>query len=309
MMQILFVVSMILLLPVNALAKTGTRTVLDAEKQTVTVPLVPQRIIALSEIDLDSTLALGLQPIGTINGRGQTTHPHYLSSSAMGDRVNKIPLVGDLGRPNIEAIARLKPDLILTSPLRPEVLVLLRKIAPTVVTYQNGDHWKNVFHRVAEILNQKAKAEAFMAQYAKELQIAKSKLKPMKVKTVSIVRWNPRGPAFMYQDSFASLVLRDMGLERPKAQKIPGERHSMPLSLEALDTIDGDWLFVGTLDPRGSDAEALKEIKESPSFQRLSSVKNKHFFTVDGSKWTSIGGPLAALSIVKETSDLMTQSK
>lgn len=290
-------------------AAAGTRTVKDVEGQTVEVPEQAKRVVALSEIDLDSCLALGVKPVGTVNGRGQTSYPHYLQTSPAAELARDVPIVGDIGRPNMEALVKLKPDLILTSPTRPEVLVLLRKIAPTVVTYKSGDEWKVVFTRVADALGQKAKADDFMTSYRKELDSAKAKLATVKDKSVSIVRWNPKGPAFMYRDAFASLVLRDMGFDRPQAQKVPGERHSMPLSLEALNDIDAGWLFVGTLEPRGDATEAMQEIAKSSAFQRLGAVKAKHYFPVDGSKWTSAGGPLAALSIVKETTEMISAAK
>jgi iron complex transport system substrate-binding protein len=287
-------------------AETSGRSLLDAEGQDVVVPQQAQRVVTLSEIDLDSALALGLTPVGAINGRGQTSLPHYLQSAETAGLVKGIQIVGDLGRPNVEAIIKLKPDLILTSALRPEVLELMRKIAPTFVSFKNGDNWKDVLGRVAAAVGREQQAAAFMAGYEKELRAARAKLAGVSDKTVSIVRWNPNGPAFMYQDSFASLVLRDMGLERPASQRIAGERHSMPLSMEALDKIDAGWLFIGTLDPRGDAADAMQTVAKSSSFQRLSAVKSKRYFPVDGSKWTSIGGPLAALSIVKETSAMLS---
>ncbi len=56
------------LLALPALA--DTRQVSDAMGNTVNVPETPKRVITLSEIDLDTALALGVIPVGTINGRG-----------------------------------------------------------------------------------------------------------------------------------------------------------------------------------------------------------------------------------------------
>lgn len=280
-------------------ASAQTRTVIDAEGSAVALPQAVRRIAALSEIDLDSCLALGIKPVATVNGRGQKSHPHYLQSQGVSD----VPVVGDLGRPNLEALIRLKPDLILTAPTRPEILALMRRIAPTAVTYRNSDPWKLVFDRVATILGREAAAAEFLARYEQELRAARGRLPSLQGKTVSIVRWNPNGPAFMQRDAFASLVLRDLGLDRPPAQQVEGQKHSMPISLEALHMIDADWLFIGTLEASGESATAMREVADNPAFQRLTAVKSKRHHPVDGSKWTSVGGPLAALSIVKETAD------
>ena len=285
----------------------ATRTVTDAEGTQISVPDRPMKVVALSEIDFDISLALGASSVGTVNGRGQNGHPHYLETSEYAATIKTIPIVGDIGRPNMEAIIKLQPDLILTAPSRPEVVMVLRKIAPTFVSHKNGEPWKDVFNRVAVSLNREAEAKTFMAKYEQELTDAKAKLGNKVGQTVSIVRWNPNGPAFMYQDSFASLVLRDLGFTRPEPQKIPGQKHSMPVSFEALNIIDADWLFIGTLDPKGDAASAMQEMHNNAAFKRLNAVKANQYYTVDGSMWTSIGGPIAALDIVRKARDVMSK--
>lgn len=286
------------------------RMVTDAEGNSVTLlESAPKRIVALSEIDLDIALALGLTPAGTINGRGQKSHPHYLKNMPEAAQVAGIPIVGDLGRPALEAVIKLKPDLILTAPSRQETLMLLRKIAPTFVSHKNGDHWRDVLGRVAPVLQREDQAKAFLASYDQEVAAARAGLVPVIGKTVSIIRWNPTGPAFMQRDSFASLILKDLGFERPASQQEPGQKHSMPVSLESLQVIDADWMFVGTLEPSGDAADALRDMAANPAFARLGAVRAKHYFPVDGSKWTSVGGPLAALSIVREARALILGAK
>jgi ABC-type Fe3+-hydroxamate transport system substrate-binding protein len=50
-------------------ATSQPRTIADATGHPMTVPAAPQRVIALTEIDLDAALALGVKPAGMINGR------------------------------------------------------------------------------------------------------------------------------------------------------------------------------------------------------------------------------------------------
>src|SRR5690554_1422860 len=66
-----------------------TRTVVDAAGKSVAVPWRPERVVALSEPDLDAMLALEQKPAGTVSGRGQTSTPRYL-----GDLPAGIPIVG-----------------------------------------------------------------------------------------------------------------------------------------------------------------------------------------------------------------------
>lgn len=284
-------------------AQAGTRQVLDANGQSHTVPDDPQRVVVLSELDLDSALTLGVQPVGTVNGRGQGTLPRYLL-----DKAGKaIQVVGDLDNPNLEKLIDLEPDLILTGQTKPELLALLQEIAPTVVTGNWGEPWKTVFNRSANVMNKEAEAKAFLARYDARLAQARSKLAKHQGEQVSIVRWNPKGPSYMHGGTFASSVVTEMGLARPVHQIGDKSPHSPALSLESLNLLDGDWLVVGTLSASGDAVDAMKQAEQTPAFQQLGAIKGKRFGAVDGSLWTSTGGPQAALRVIEDVEGLLTK--
>lgn len=287
----------------KAVDNEAMRSIHDVYGKTIEIPAQPKRVITLSEIDLDSTLALGLTPVGTVNGRGQQTLPRYLQAVIKQD----IKIVGDLSRPNMETILELEPDLILTTPNRPEVLALLNEIAPTVVTFKRGEPWKDTFNRTAGILNRQKEATAFMARYQQAVQQSKANIGDKVGQTISVVRWNPKGPAYMFKDSFASQVIADLGMTRPANQQDPGHTHSLSLSLEALNVLDGDWMVIGTLSTSGDAVDAMKQAESNPAFKQLSAIQTKRFEAVDGSLWTSVGGPLAALSVMQDIVKLVNK--
>ncbi|MGE6167115.1 ABC transporter substrate-binding protein [Aeromonas rivipollensis] len=284
-------------------AQAGTRQVLDANGQSHTVPDDPQRVVVLSELDLDSALTLGVQPVGTVNGRGQGTLPRYLL-----DKAGKaIQVIGDLDNPNLEKLIDLEPDLILTGQTKPELLALLQEIAPTVVTGNWGEPWKTVFNRSANVMNKEAEAKAFLTRYDARLAQARSKLAKHQGEQVSIVRWNPKGPSYMHGGTFASSVVTEMGLARPAHQIGDKSPHSPALSLESLNLLDGDWLVVGTLSASGDAVDAMKQAEQTPAFQQLGAIKGKRFGAVDGSLWTSTGGPQAALRVIEDVEGLLSK--
>ncbi|TQV87231.1 ABC transporter substrate-binding protein [Aliikangiella coralliicola] len=283
-----------------------TRSVFDALGNKVQVPVEPKKVVALSEIDYDSTLALRIAPSATIRGRGQGDIPRYLKPIAKQlDSSMELSIVGDIGRPNLEKIIELQPDLIITSQQRPGVMKQLSLIAPTVVTAKRGESWREIFARIATVLNRESEAGLFLEQYHQRLEDVKTNLKNSKNSTVSIVRWNPKGPAYMFNDSFASLIVRDLKLQRPKVQQQKGYHHSRPLSLEALHQIDADWIFLGTLDGTGDAVDAMQVARNSEPFKQLKASRQNQVIPVDGSLWTSVGGPLAALQVLKDIEQAM----
>ena len=72
--------------------------------------------------------------------------------------------------------------------------------------------------------------------------------------------------------------------------------HSDVLSLENLSQVDGDWLFLATLNEDGQ--AAVDAAKQSSAFTRLNVVQQEHVVPVDGQLWTSANGPLAAQAIL-----------
>lgn len=272
------------------------KTVTDASQQEVTIPDEPKRIVVVDEVDLDALLALGVQPIGTTMGRGQQTPSRYLSEQTEG-----VEVVGAFYRPDAERLLDVDPDLILAGGVPiPPVMAKLRSIAPTVATYNLGDDWKTAFANIADVVDREQEQVEFMKRYDARVADVKARLEAAGIRSVSVVRWNPKGPAYMLADAFSIGVLKDLGLSQPEYQRQPGMAHSEPLSLEALHLIDADHLFIGTLAPEGEAVEAMNEAMRAPAFAQLKAVENGNVSLVDGSYWTSLGGPLAAMRIIDE---------
>jgi iron complex transport system substrate-binding protein len=282
----------------------ATRGVVDATGATVQVPARPQRVVALTETDLDSALALGVQPVGVTNGRFAKDVPGYLKSKLTG----RYTVVGDLGTPVLEKVAEARPDLILAGFIPDKkVIDQLKKITPaTVLTTKMAEDWKTTFTRTAGILGKQAEGKDVLAAYDKHVADVKGRLGGNAGAAISIVRWNATGPSYMLKDAFSSLVVRDLGFERPKGQLTPaGFSPSDALGLENLKILDGDWMFLGTLNPDA--AAALKDAAKIPAFKDLPVVRAGHVVNVDGAIWTSRGGPAAASTVLDDIAEALAK--
>jgi len=287
--------------PMEEAAEPETRTITDALDREVTIPVNPQRIVTLSEIDTDSLLALGIVPVGAPNGRGQLTLPTYLQP-LLGDQTTAI---GGIGEPNLETILTLEPDLIVYSdPYGPlaERIPELEQIAPVVVPYvDTGDwHWKAVFMAVADTLGKTAEAETWMQAYDARTAELGAQL-PDDVVEVSIVRWMADGPRILLSNAFSSQVLSDVGFARPQYQlDLAGTHpvHTDVISMEQVELIDADLVFAGGLNPEGD--VAMETALADPLVETLTAVQSNRLFLVDGLAWSSTGGPIAALQVLDD---------
>lgn len=289
-----------------------TRTVVDAEGTEVQVPEHPERVVVLSEPTMDGVLALGAQPIGVVTGRGQQTVPNYLA-----DLAADLPILGGIAQPNFEAIGAAKPDLILVDGTsinnNPPVVAALRKIAPVVYTGYAGGDWRTNFRLVAEAMNLVDEGEGIIAEYDAKVEAAKPQLAQYERSTFSIVRWQGNGAALILKELLPGRALTDLGLKRPANQDREGCGHSDPVSLENLQDIDADYMFFGTLggssisnpnaggttDIAGGE-KALAEAEAVPGFTELTAYQNDRIILVDGSSWTSTGGPILMNSIIDD---------
>jgi iron complex transport system substrate-binding protein len=49
----------------------------------------------------------------------------------------------------------------------------------------------------------------------------------------------------------------------------------------------------------------MRQAERTPAFGRLTAIQAKRFGMVDGSLWTSVGGPLAALQVIEDVETLL----
>lgn len=197
------------------------RVVKDIDDAEVRVPDNPSRVVALSEPTLDAALALGVTPVGTVSGRGQNSVPGYLA-----DKAKDIPLVGGIGDLDYEKISSLEPDLIIVDGTsvnnRPDVLEILRQIAPLVFCGYAGGPWELNFDTTARALNLEAKGEEVKSAFRDKVSKGRAQLAPTYGdKTFSIVRWQGSGPSLILKELPAGQVLEGA---RSEAAAIPGPR-------------------------------------------------------------------------------------
>jgi len=284
----------------SSVVLAGQKT-LDTAFGPVTVKADPQRIITLDEGALDTALALGVQPVGSLAARGGTDLPNYLQPLA-----KDIAIVGTTREPNLEAILAQRPDLILAPPgLEKRVYDVLSKMAPTVVSNISATApWQErnalyvaALDKEAEMAERVSKVEARIASLRGRIEPGQS---------FSIVRWNPQGPLAMSSHLITGQLLTGLGLQSTDVAAALGERpHSDILSLENLGSVDADWMFIATLNEQG-DA-TLAAARQQPAFNRLNAVRNERAITVDGQVWSSGTGVLAAEAILDDIERILAK--
>ncbi|MFE0243948.1 ABC transporter substrate-binding protein [[Kitasatospora] papulosa] len=251
------------------------RTVTHAMGST-SIEAAPKRVVVLDVGEFDNVVSLGVKPVGYAPSEGDEAIPSYLAKDA-----GKPVSVGTINSLNLEAIAGLKPDLILGSQLRAaDTYDELSKIAPTVFSIRPGFTWKENYLLNAAEIERTAKAKAELAAYEANAKKLGEEIGPDKP-TISMVRYLPDKIRLYAKASFIGTILQDVGLPRPKNQQI--DDLAAEISPENIDQADADWIFTGVY----GDAKATKRdtARANPLWKNLAAVKAGRAKDVSDETW------------------------
>lgn len=280
----------------------GTHTV-DTAMGPVKVPDQPQRVVVLDTAELDSAITLGVKPVGATSAGTSSGFLDYLPQ----DELAGIKNVGAIASPNLEAIAALKPDLILSSKVRDGAhYEALSNIAATVLTESTGAPWKANFQLHAAALGRTAQAAQALTAYQDHVKAVTAALggaANAAATKVSMVRFVEGADIRLYGNaSYIGTVLKDVGLARPSAQDV--DQLSVDVSPEQIDKAEGDALFYATY----GDPKAAKETQVTGSslWKGLPAVAAGHAHRVDDQLWYQGIGYTAAGKILDELQQDLT---
>ncbi|MGW0394994.1 ABC transporter substrate-binding protein [Streptomyces sp. NPDC003042] len=266
-----------------AAESAGFPRTITHDKGTTEVKTKPKRVVALDNSLVEAVVALEAPLVGGIGSyRDQKGFPAYL-----GDAVKDTKDVGPLDSPNLEQIAALKPDLIVSATVRhADFYDQLSKIAPTVFVKTTGPIWKENVTFLGQALGEEQKAAAKLTAYqtrAKKIGDAinaKGGGKDGKP-TVTVARFLD-GPTRIYlPKTFSGIVLADMGLTRPANQQ-DQEKFNIEISEEQIEQADADHIFLTTF---SGGEERKKKFLANPLWQRLNATQKGNVHEVDDAVW------------------------
>ncbi len=253
------------------------------------VPGVPQRVVALDFQELEHALALGVTPVGAVTHRQDGVVYDRFKDDMKGVRN-----VGTPSQPNLEAIAALKPDLILGNAIRhKEVYDKLSQIAPTVLMAEIGEAWKENLQLHAQALGKQAEAEKLMSEYNGRIREFRAAMGDRReTTTVSLLRSLATQTRIYMKDNFVGGVLQDAGLRRPPAQDREGREVATE---ERIGDFDATYIFISHVfsGDKTGDSHVLQLMKH-PLWSQLDAVKQGRVYEVPDEYWFLSGGLLSA---------------
>lgn len=281
-------------------ASGETRRFEDDTGAVVEIPVRPERVVTLDDRTLEAALAVGAPVVGAVGRyRGQPVPPAF-EGLAEGVEIFGV-------QPNLEAIARLKPDLILAQGFTVEEIGEdLRRISPLVVLEYWKDEtyttikWREHFRRVADAVGRPERAERELARLDRAVEDFKDDFPgdPAGVE-LSIVQLQPDQWLYFTEISFCGEMAKLLGFSRPEPQR-KTDTDRVYLSYERLPLADGDAIVLTADTLERGVSERVEEVTASPLWRNLDAVKAGDVHRVDGFLWLTAGSVPGGLAIVED---------
>ncbi|RSN67121.1 MULTISPECIES: iron-siderophore ABC transporter substrate-binding protein [Actinomadura] len=254
----------------------------------------PERIVTLGEVDQDTLLAFGVQPVGMteLTGVQQDGFAPWTAPKLTGEKP-KLLKAGEAGF-NLEEIAALRPDLILAGGdfWIDKEYEKLSRLAPTVA-YQTGpaeDSWQQITVNAATAIGRKAEGEKLVADVEAKIAAVKSEHPPLAGKGVAFTSVMPSGNiAVMKSPEDTSVkLLNQFGMTLPgQISELSGEGFAAELSMEKLAVLDVDVLVAHYND----DPATQKKFEDSQLFSGLDVVERGSYVPIDLKEFWALRTP------------------
>jgi iron complex transport system substrate-binding protein len=257
---------------------------------TTEIEKTPEKVVILTNEGTEALLSMDVTPVGAV--QSWTGDPWY---DHIADQMKDVEVVGTESELNIEAIAKLQPDLIIGNKMRQEEQYnQLKEIAPTVMAETLRGNWKENFELYAKALNKEEKGQEVIAEYNQRIEDIKTELGDKLDQKVSMVRFMAGDVRIYHKDSFSGVILDQLGFARPEGQDV-NDFAETGVTKERIPAMDGDALFYFTYDTGDGEANSLEEEWiNDPLFQNLEVAKNDKVYEVNDAIWNTAGGVIAA---------------
>jgi iron complex transport system substrate-binding protein len=262
---------------------------------TTAVAGTPERVVAHGPADTDAALALGLTPVGVASAGIGDGVPAWTRGTLGGAAPEVLDVTGDAQQVNLEAVAALRPDLILASGYYDVAASYeqLSAIAPTLA-YREGpatDSWQDVTRQVGRALGRADRA----AEVVRDVETRLAAAPDLRGRTFTFGYVTPDGVSTLRDpDDVMMTVPAAMGLVlSPAVLAIPeGESFAVTVSRENVASLDADVLALYF----GGDTAAQAEFTADPLVTRLPVAQRGAVTVLDDQEFYALRQP-TALSI------------
>jgi iron complex transport system substrate-binding protein len=283
----------------------------------------PQRIVVFGPWLLESLLALDLQPVGYAD-YVEFFQEDYTDPAKqipyLGDRLTQ-PLanVGSVYSPSIEAILKVKPDLIIANEYNDDVYDTLAQIAPTLMVKNSLDEPEQSLRMVAQAVDRAKQVEQLLTQTQQQITAARSAFAPLVATHPRVALLSASGLQEIQVENPSepcSSLVKELGFQLvlPPEMNNDDADLSVPISIETLPQLnDTDSILLLGYNLNNSEeldsmdgfkgyqlANIKQEWSENAIAQSLNASKAERVYFAQGYLCMSLPGPIGTKLYLEE---------
>lgn len=271
--------------------KEGTSREITHAMGVTKIDGTPTKIVTLYQGATDVAVAMGVKPVGVVESWMEQPIYNYLKKDLDG-----VAIVGLETQPNLEEIAKLKPDLIIASKVRhEEVYEQLSQIAPTIV-HETVFDFKGTAEMMGEAMNKEDKVAELIGNWDSRVADFQTKIKdklgdkwPFHVAVLNFRADHAR----IYVTGYAGSILNELGFKGPKNLTDDSLEIVKLTDKESITQMNADVIYTFMEDDEAVK-KTYKEWTDHPLWKELDAVKANQVFQVGEINWNYAGGILSA---------------
>ena len=272
-------------------------TVTDAKGE-FTIDQTPSRIVALEYSFVDALAQVGVSPVGVADDNDKTRILQEVR-----DKIQPWQSVGTRSQPSLEAIAALKPDLIIADPSRhTAVYEELKKIAPTVMFDSRHESYQENLETAQKIGDLVGKSSEMKAKINEHNDYIANIAKNLGVQGKKASFGTSREDKFNIQNDngYVGSFLTTLGFA---PTKLNSDQAFVEINLEQLVMEKPEYLFIAHY----RDESIARKWEAEPLWKAIPAVKANHVYSVDSDMWARGRGLEASKIMAKQIEDFVKQ--
>ena len=256
------------------------------------VTAAPRRIAVLDVQYADHLLALGLSPAGSVgSGSASVKFPPYIRAG-----LEQTELLGTYEYPDLSALERLSPDLIICTEVHDRHMEHLSRIAP-VLMFKRNENWQTILGLFGELTGRRAEAKHILADYHQRTTLLSEELAPLlDGQSVALIR--PLDSLVRVHSAAhrtGAVLYRDLGLPVPLFVADASDT-AYHISVDRLPAVRASHYFLLSNETmQGSLSTTEQHVR-----QMLGQDERQHVHPVDSTTWIGCYGPTGINGIVDQ---------
>ncbi|OCH14771.1 MULTISPECIES: Fe(3+) dicitrate ABC transporter substrate-binding protein [unclassified Aliivibrio] len=280
-------------------SSSASSRVIQDEQGQFEIATTPQRIVVLEFSFVDALAAVGVSPVGVADDNDASR-----VIPAVRELIQPWKSVGMRSQPSLEAIAVLKPELIIADAERHRTVYQdLQRIAPTLLLKSRGETYQENLKSALKIgiaVDRQSEMELRIQQHQQAMADFKSHFSLKETIQFAVV--SDKGMWLHSPASYAGGVLTALGIASPLVAST--EKAYLPTSFELLLKTNPDWLLLGAY----SHPNIVDDWRKNSLFNALTSEKKKQLVEVSPELWSLNRGMLAAEQIARNLEQILDRS-